>query len=356
MFFRIPEKRRRKNSPATRHVVAVFFLFSILTIPSWSQQDTLLLKNNDRIIGEIKGMANGVLTIEPDYSDKDFKITWIDVYSIRSGQYYMLTLENGDRFNGSLQTREGDSASVTILHFAGSKTVPIAKIVALRPVKDDFLSRFDASISLGFNFTKNNNLRQFSVRSLLKYNAKDWALNSSFNIIRSDQDEVSRTRRMDANIGGVYFLDNDWFLALNADFLSNDEQQLDLRITVRTIAGSYLIHSNRTYLAWGAGVAFNNEKFNDEFNTNRNSIEGVGGLQLDIFDIGDLDLFSSLFAYPSLTQSDRVRVDFKTDIKYDLPMDFFIKLGYTLNFDSQPVEGAAKDDYVLQTTFGWELD
>jgi len=33
----------------------------------------------------------------------------------------------------------------------------------------------------------------------------------------------------------------------------------------------------------------------------------------------------------------------------------YVKLGYTLNYDSQPVEGASKNDYVFQTTFGWEL-
>ncbi|WP_224489950.1 DUF481 domain-containing protein [Robertkochia flava] len=334
----------------------IAFSFFVVSGPISAQQDTLLLNNSDRIIGEIKGMNNGVLTIEPEYSDKDFKITWIDVQSIRSSQYYMLTVENGDRFSGSISTREKDSAQVTIYHFAGNKTVPVGAIVSLRPIKENFLSRLDISISLGFNFTKSNSLRQFSVRSLVKYSGKEWTLNSSFNAIRSSQDEASKTTRTDANIGGVYLLKNDWFTAVNADFLSNDEQQLNLRVTSRAIAGSFLIHSNKLYLAWGAGVAWNNEKFNDELNTNRNSLEGVGGLQLDIFDIGDLDLFSSLFAYPSLTQGDRVRVDFKTDLKYDLPMDFFIKLGYTLNFDSSPVTGAAKEDYILQTTFGWELD
>ena len=43
------------------------------------------------------------------------------------------------------------------------------------------------------------------------------------------------------------------------------------------------------------------------------------------------------------------------DLKYDLPLDFYIRLGYTLNYDNKPVEGATESDYVLQTSFGWEL-
>ena len=41
------------------------------------------------------------------------------------------------------------------------------------------------------------------------------------------------------------------------------------------------------------------------------------------------------------------------DTKYDLPMDFYIKLGFTLNYDNQPVEGAPEADYVFSTGFGW---
>jgi hypothetical protein len=74
-----------------------------------------------------------------------------------------------------------------------------------------------------------------------------------------------------------------------------------------------------------------------------------------MFDLGDLSLLTNLFAYKSLNNTSRFRTDFKFDIKYDLPYDFYVKLGYTLNYDSKPVEGASQSDYVLQTTFGWSL-
>ncbi|WP_455169990.1 DUF481 domain-containing protein, partial [Aegicerativicinus sediminis] len=77
--------------------------------------------------------------------------------------------------------------------------------------------------------------------------------------------------------------------------------------------------------------------------------------ELNIFDMKNIDLLSNITFYPSFTENKRYRVDYKIDLKYDLPLDFFIKLGFTYNFDNQPVEGASKDDYVLQTTLGWEL-
>ena len=40
----------------------------------------------------------------------------------------------------------------------------------------------------------------------------------------------------------------------------------------------------------------------------------------------------------------------------DLPYDFYLKLGGTVNYDNKPAAGAGKTDYVVQTGFGWEWD
>lgn len=347
--------RYRIHPPFKVLVLLTFLLFGGL-VHTVAQKDTLILKNQDRIIGEVIFMANGVLTMSSDYSDQDFKITWVDVAEMNSSRNYLIILEKGERFNGFIHKSEKDSTKVNITHEKGFVSTTIDDIVMLRPIEDNFLSRLEVSISFGSNFTKSNSLKQLTMRSRLVYSGNNWGLNASYNSLTSTQNNTNDTRRTEANLGGIYHLKKNWYAATNAGYLSNDEQQLKRRFTTRGIIGSFLIHSNKVYLAWGSGLAWNNEVFEDVDNTRRNSLEGVAGLQLDIFDLGDIHLFSSLFAYPSITESDRVRVDFKADLKYDLPLDFFIKIGYTLNFDSQPIPGASKEDYVLYTTFGWDFN
>ncbi|MCD4736473.1 MAG: hypothetical protein K8R53_10540 [Bacteroidales bacterium] len=70
--------------------------------------------------------------------------------------------------------------------------------------------------------------------------------------------------------------------------------------------------------------------------------------------VGDLDLLTKIILFPSITESGRWRSDFNFDVKYDLPLDFYIKAGITLNRDNRPVEGASETDYVIHTGFGWE--
>lgn len=103
------------------------------------------------------------------------------------------------------------------------------------------------------------------------------------------------------------------------------------------------------------GAAWNNETYTDPTIPNRSDAEANFGTELNLFDIGDFRFLTSLSVYKSITDGGRRRADFKIDLKYDLPLDFYIGLGYTLNYDNQPVEGASESDYVFQTSFGWEL-
>lgn len=334
----------------------ILFLFIIVSQFSWSQNDTIVLNNNDKLIGEIKAMDRGVVTVETDYSDSDFKITWIDIKSVKSTQIFLLTLSNGKRINSSLATKDDNLGQVTITENGTELTIPISDIVYIKPVKDNFLSRIVASVSVGYNITKSNNLSQFSVNSNLSYTAYKWLLTGSYNSVRSNQDDIEETQRTDASIGFKYFMKRDWFYSTEANFLSNDEQKLKLRSTIKGGLGKYFIHSNKLFFGGGFGLAWNNEQYNDVTDANRNSLEAYGNLTLNMFDFSDFSLNTDLTFYPSLTEGGRYRADYNLNLKYDLPLDFFIKLGLTYNYDSKPVEGASVSDYVFQSTFGWEFN
>jgi len=129
---------------------------------------------------------------------------------------------------------------------------------------------------------------------------------------------------------------------------------LKLRSTTNLSFGHLFINSYRTYWATGIGLAYNYESFTTD-EPNEKSLEGLISTELNLFAYEDLSLLTSLRKYPSFTVSGRIRSDFKFDLKYDLPLDFFVKLGFTHNFDNKPVTGASSIDYIIQTTFGWEL-
>jgi hypothetical protein len=320
----------------------------------YAQTDSLIMNNGQTLVGEIKNMTRNIIVVETDYSDSDFKIEWDKVSQIFSEEFYLMTLSSGARLNASINTDTANIENVILNTGSETITTTIGEVVFMKPLEGDFISRMTAAVSVGYNLTKSNNLKQFSSRINLGYLANFWSLKLSYDAVRSSQDDVTDIKRTNANGDFTYFLKNDWFLLFSQEFLQNDEQLLALRSTTRAGIGKYFVHTNSTTFGVSTGANWNNERFTDETPT-RNSVESYVGAQLDMFDVGDLNLFTGFTVYPSITEQGRVRADFKVDLKYDLPYDFFITLGFTNNFDNKPIEGASKNDYVFQTTFGWEL-
>ena len=225
----------------------------------------------------------------------------------------------------------------------------------INQVDKDFLSRLSASLDLGFSLAKTNNLLQFSLRTNIGYLTDAWSADVSYSGVRSSQDNIDPTKRNEGSLNFRYFLPYDWFVFISNSLLQNDEQKLKLRSISQAGLGNYIIRTNSMYLAADAGVAWNNETYTDPEIDNRSSSEGLVGLELNIFNMGDLDFVTTLTVYPSFSEKGRIRADYKADLKYDLPFDLYINLGYTLNYDNKPVDGASESDYVIQTSVGWEL-
>lgn len=318
-----------------------------------AQKDSLVLSNGNTIVGEIKSMDKGVLVIETDYSKNDFSIEWLGVKEVYSSTRFLITLKDGSRINGNFKST--GTGSIVIEGIEGEKIeTALSELVYLKGLESEFWSRVHANIDLGLSLTKANNLRQYSMRSTAGYLADKWAADMYYNDNRSQQDSIAETKRTEGGISFKYYLQRDWFLMSDINLLSNTEQALQLRTTAKLGAGKYLIHTNKSYWGLGGGLSYNNESFSNE-TPGRNSAEAFFGTEFNLFDIGDLNLLSTWYVYPGITEAGRWRSDFKFDTKYDLPLDFYIKLGWTINYDNQPAIQGNETDYVFVISFGWEL-
>ncbi len=334
----------------------LFLLIAILLFGAgtYAQKDSLVFKSGIHMIGEVKGMNRGVVAVETSYSDSDFKIEWGKIKEIYTETYFLITLSDGSRYNGHLGMSEAGKVN---LHTDEGKTVEteFEHIVFLDDIDKGFWSQLYASIDIGFDLTKANNFSQLSMRSNIGYTAKRWNLDAYYNTLFSRQDSIEAIRRMEGGLSYRYFLPRDWYPIVSLDFLSSTEQKIQLRTTGKAGFGKYVIHTNRTYWAFSGGANYNNENYSDD-TPDRKSWEGFLGTELNLFDIGDLNLLTKLTAYPSFTESGRWRADFNFDARYEMPFDddFYIKVGLTFNYDNQPIEGASDIDYVFHTGFGWQ--
>ena len=167
-------------------------LFLLWGLWAFAQNDTLRLKNNDQIVGEVKLIFAGVLTIETDYSDKDFTVEFSEVSELIIERRCVVILTKGrDRFG---YVRSEEPGQVTITSEFGVETIPIREILSLQEVEEGFFGKFTGAIDIGLNVTKANNNRQFNIGGRLDFTGEKWIFEANINSLDTSQDRRTPAR------------------------------------------------------------------------------------------------------------------------------------------------------------------
>ena len=329
-----------------------FFFATFVTVSLSAQVDTIYFVSGEFMIGEIQSMQKNILKVETSYSDSDFQIEWDKVARLRTQSQFLVALSHGRKHHGRLYSVS--DTSIQILTVPMTPLI-VAKndIVHLDSYDDKFKDRFSASVDLGYDLAKANSLRKFTTRLGMGYHTDDWSTNGSFQMLRSSQEEAEDIHRTEADLNLRVILPKLWYAIGTISGLSNSEQKLEIRRNTQVGIGKFLIQTNAMF--WGAkvGVNRNIEHYSND-TEDRQSWEGYLGTELNLYNVGDVDLVFSLLAYPGLTATERLRVDSNFDLKYDLPLDFYIKLGIVINYDNRPADDAPELDYLFHTGIGWE--
>ena len=316
-------------------------------------QDTLVSTDNTILIGEIKEMDKGVISIETDFSDSDFKISWLKIKEIISQRNFRFILSNQKRYYGTISM----NGEKIVIHDTekGDVEVLTEELVYLKQIdKGSVLDIMNLSMDLGYSFTNAKNLEQINGSINADYYTNVWGVSGYFNTVQSRQDDVSPVKRNNGGFGAKVFAKYGLFVTADADFYSNNEQNMDLRTNYSLSVGKYFVRTNRIYFNTSLGFAYLMEDYSDTL-VDRKSYEGKITMEYNMFDVGDFNLYSKLDLFPSFTEKGRLRTLFSLNVKYDLPRDFYIKAGLNYNYDNKPADGVDPNDYVYTFGVGWEL-
>lgn len=335
--------------------ILLISLFFVIGIKLFAQNDTIISTDNNVLKGEIKNLDKGVLTFETSYSDSDFKIEWLKIKMIISDKKFRIVNTDGERFFGSIKKDTIHNKIIIDDDKAGFIYSEIQDIVYLKQIDEgSIFDIMNLALDLGYTFTKSNKLHQFNGSLNADYYRNKWGVAINYSSIQNYQENAPKTERYTANIDFKYFLKNDFFLSAIADYYINTEQQLNLRSTYNISIGHYFKRTNKVYFNASIGVAYNLEDYVQGLE-DIESFEGSMKIEYNMFDMGDLNMFTSITAYPSFTEKGRFRMVSNLTAKYDLPRDFYLKTSYDYNFDNKVVEGATESDYVFTFGLGWEL-
>ena len=313
--------------------------------------DVVVLKNGDRIHGEIKGMQYSRLQLSTTTMSTVY-VEWDKVAGLTSPSYFEFELMDGSRYYGSLEPADAGILGVTLE--GQMNALDVAKVVRIRLIKSSFWDRLDGSISLGASYTRSSEIGQGSLTVSVGTRRPSFELKTDFSTtitVQPDQPDQSRTV---GSLSYLKLLRDRWFVPGTGRLERNTDLGLDLRSSVGSGIGRYFVQTNRSVLGAAAGLVVNRENPVDGDTTT--NVEAFFGTSYEFFTYDtpktDIDMRFSL--YPSLTVSGRFRTDFSLTLSREIVKDFTIGATAYDSYDNKPPAGSSSThDFGISLNIGW---
>jgi hypothetical protein len=316
-----------------------------------AKTDLVYLQNGDRMTGEIKQLDRGILQLSTN-DIGTINIEWEDVDSLNSVYQFRVEDRFGEKYFGAIfLTRAG---ALEVIREGQSSTATQIDVVAITPLEASFWQQLDGSISVGFSFTKSNNLAQLTADINVRRRTPIRLLVLDLNSITTAQEDEDTQRREDFSLTYYRLFESRLFATAAAATQTNDELGLKLRVQVSSGLGANLVQSNHNDLVSAVGLSVNRE-----WSTNSD-----GGYNLEAFvygrhsvfryDYPKTDITTDITIFPSLTSWGRVRSELDISGSREIVSDFTVVLSFYDSYDSDPVNTtAATNDYGIVMSLGW---
>jgi hypothetical protein len=355
MFVTGPRPARTGRTACRALLLTLFFVVGQPAAGA-DKTDVVVLKNGDRITGEIRGLQNGLLTYKTD-DIGILSVEWERVVRISSVWLFILEDTRGRRYTGALQEAP-EPGRVVVRAGEGPVTLELADIVGIARFGTNLFQRFQGYLDLGFSLQKAQKERTLNLAAQIDYISTKWDIRTDATSYLSSQENVPNTTKNLLTLDLKRVFENRWNAAAIAQLEQNTELNLRLRLLGGLGLGRYFIRTNRHVLDGIAGVDVTRENYYDE-TASKTGAEGVFGLSYRTFRyvFPNMDISASAYAYPSLTTKGRVRLKFQTNVRYELFRRFYVSLGFVDNYDSKPGgETTTKNDYGLTFGISWSLN
>jgi Protein of unknown function, DUF481 len=306
------------------------------------------LKDGSIVIGTIKRLADGEdLDVDTEHMDI-VTIDWDAIDEIRGTRTVDVEMFDGARILGEIYLNE-DGLSII---GEDTQIVQLADVFAIDEVNETFWEGLDVFTDLGMNIVRGNNqVTQVSFGGGIGYNARNFEASIEGTTIINEQTDAQDTRR--ATLQGVYThkLGNNWTGNGLFQFERDEQQGLEGRTLLGGALGKRIYNRRRTRFELFGGLVLNREDFEGE--PKSDTPEGLLGVAYRLSAARGIDFDASLFVFPNLETSGRVRTQFDSSLSIDLFADFDFKVTVYDRYDSDPPVGNETNDYGITVGLSW---
>jgi len=322
-----------------------------VSVRAVAQDEFIVMKNGDRITGEIKQIWDGELTIEPAYSD-EFAVDVEEITRIESTRSFEIEFSDGTE--ATVIPAGVDESGNQLLAYDDGRivTVAIGQIMELNEIDDyfDWDSRIDASSVVNRGNTTSETLR----------------INANTNLKLGDhrhigdltlaQESVNREPTKDQTLLAY---DYNWlfrdalFFAAGASYENDPIRNLERRTTVGAGMGYDFWDDARRTFSMQGGIGYKTETI--DASSEQNTI-AFWALRFS-YDLrgGDVNLFHNHQANTTLDGRRNTVVKTSTGIRFEITDLLYANLQVAYDYETNPASAAQKNDTSVLAGIGLEF-
>jgi putative salt-induced outer membrane protein YdiY len=313
--------------------------------------DVLVMKNGDRITGEITKIWDEEITIEPEYSD-EFNVDVPGVAYIESEREFEIDLADGRELVVTFPGADAEGNQI-IKTGSGTEVLVLSNMLELDEPEDyfDWESFIDLSGDLkrGNTDSSNNKLRADTTLKL-----GDHRHIGEFVLYREKlADETTKDQTI-VNYNYAWFFKDPWFFSAFTSFERDPIIQLDSRVTVSAGVGLEVWNTADRSLNIQLGVGARDEDIGDQSETS-SVATWVLRYSQDFFS-DDLTLFHNHSIIPTISGRTNTSIRTSTGLRYEITDLLYANISLDYDYETEPADAATdNEDIVLLFGLGLEF-
>ena len=345
--------RARAFKPSTTGVVVALVLAGLLaggSVFGAEKPDTLHFKNGDRLIGDVKTLTLGEVTIDPPQMDK-VNVKWEEVRRLSSDRTWNIRTSDGRQFRGQFRASPM-SGLLRIETLVDTVEVLMSNVSEFTEMKPGWWERADGNFSFGFSYQKANELAQLSFSSRVQYLVGRERLELRLYGVSNVQPGVEKVRQDQASLFWMHDVTGRWAVGPVIGYEANSSLNLDSRWRASAQVANRVILEGRMADIVMGGLQYNNE-----------TSEGDERIEYELF-LGnriqtnflrkEFHLYADTYAHFGLTVKGRTRVTADITASVEVIDDWTIGIEFYESYDSKPPNSTESlNDYRTGLTVGW---
>jgi hypothetical protein len=338
---------------AARLTIAALALLLGVSAPALAARtDIIVLRNGDRLTGEVTQLRQGKLEVKTDDAGT-LSIEWDKIAAVTTASLYDVTMRDGQHLLGRLTPAA--PRFLNVLALGGlSTTIAMDEVATLATIKTKFFQRIDGSFDLGGSYTKSSGVGELYFSTDATYRKPKYLVAASFATNLTRQPDAPETSRYSLNVGYTRFRGSQWFASGFGLFESNRELGFTFRSTAAATLGRYLARRSHVELMLAGGLAPGREiPVDSDVVTNVDALIAAD-LSVFAYDYPTTRIDLGLLVFPSLDDPGRVRVNADLKFKREIFHDVFVSVSGYDAFDNRPKSAVGQsNDVGASLSFGW---